>query len=91
MNIVYSLYLQQHVSADVLGRRQVVLQIHEKKSILRRSLPFPDIKYDIFRSFVVIPNSGITLVIIKKRLKLNEMSYLISVKGKPLPTILLFL
>lgn len=33
MNIMKSLHLLQHVSADVHGHRQVVVQIHNKKSI----------------------------------------------------------
>jgi hypothetical protein len=54
MNVMYSLHLLQQVSANVHGHRQVVVQIHNKKSILRKSLPFSD-KY-IFRGLVIIPN-----------------------------------
>jgi hypothetical protein len=38
-------YLLQHVSADLYGRHHVVVQIHKKKSILQRGLPFTDTKY----------------------------------------------
>lgn len=55
MNITNSFNLLQHVSADVHGHRQVVVQIHNKRSILGRILPFLDIKYDLFRSLVIIP------------------------------------
>jgi hypothetical protein len=63
MNVMYLLYLLQHVSVNVHGHRQVVVQIHNKISILRRSLPFSDVKYDIFRSLVIIPSGGIILII----------------------------
>jgi hypothetical protein len=44
MKIMYSLYLPQHVSADLHGHQQVVVQIYKKKSILGRGFPYTDIK-----------------------------------------------
>jgi hypothetical protein len=47
MNIVCSLYLLQPVKADLYGHHRVVVQIHQKKRISGRCLPFTDTKYDI--------------------------------------------
>jgi hypothetical protein len=42
MNIMYSLHLL-HVSADLHGHHQVVVQIHNKNGILAIGLPFTQI------------------------------------------------
>jgi hypothetical protein len=52
MNIIYSLHLQQHVSVDLYGHHQVLVQIHKKKSILGKGLPVTDTKYDIFVAWI---------------------------------------
>ena len=51
MKIMYSLYLPQHISADLHGHRQVGVQIYTK-SILGRGLHFTD-KYDVFKFHTV--------------------------------------
>jgi hypothetical protein len=48
------IYLLQHVSADLYGHRQEVVQIHKKKCILGGGLPFTDSKYDISLSWLLL-------------------------------------
>jgi hypothetical protein len=55
MHKTYSLYLLQHVSADLYGHQHVVLQIRKNESILVTAPPpFTDIKYDILLSWLLL-------------------------------------
>ena len=54
MNIIYPLHLPQHVSTDLDGHHQVVVQIHKKKSILGSCLPLIDTKCDILVSWLLL-------------------------------------
>jgi hypothetical protein len=53
MNIICLSHLQQHVSVDLYGRHQVVVQIYKKKSILGKSLSVTDNKYNIFVAWLL--------------------------------------
>jgi hypothetical protein len=52
MNIMCSLYLLQHVSANLYSHHQVVVEIHKKKSVLGKGILFTDKKFDILVSWL---------------------------------------